>query len=92
MSFSTELAAAGLGTSIDGLLIGASMYANDLALIADSPEALQGMLDIVSSYARRPGHALVIGTSHLHDGGIEREASRLLLETSQMLSENATKL
>ena len=48
-----ELAAAGLGTSIDGLFTGAPMYADDLALIADSPEALQGMLDIVSSYAHR---------------------------------------
>ena len=29
---------------------GAPMYANDLALIATSPEELQGMLDIVQNY------------------------------------------
>ena len=36
---------------IDSIFCGALMYADDLALISDSPAELHAMLDIVSSYA-----------------------------------------
>ena len=41
----------GHGAYIDSIFCGAPMYADDLALICDSPSDLQAMLDIVSSYA-----------------------------------------
>jgi len=45
------LATSGYGISIDSIYCGAPMYADDLALIADSEAELQSMLNIVSSYA-----------------------------------------
>ena len=45
------LSESGHGVMIGDNYCGAPMYADDLALIADSPEDLQAMLDIVSSYA-----------------------------------------
>ena len=45
------LEASGYGTSINNIYCGAIMYADDLALISDSPQGLQSMLDIVSIYA-----------------------------------------
>ena len=47
------LTESGFGVHIDGIFTGAPMYADDLALIAGSPEELQAMLDIVSSYAQQ---------------------------------------
>ena len=41
----------GLGARIGGVFCGSPMYADDLALVASSPEELQAMLDIVSQYA-----------------------------------------
>ena len=41
----------GLGARIGEVFCGAPMYADDLALVASSPEELQAMLDIVSRYA-----------------------------------------
>ena len=41
----------GLGARIGEVFCGAPMYADDLALVASSPEELQAMLDIVSHYA-----------------------------------------
>ena len=40
-----------LGARIGEVFCGAPMYADDLALVASSPEELQAMLDIVSHYA-----------------------------------------
>jgi len=48
-----KLAASGLGAYIDGIFCRAPMYADDLALIASSPDELQGMLSIVHSYAKK---------------------------------------
>ena len=45
------LATSGYGISIGSIYCGAPMYADDLALIADSEAELQSMLNIVSSYA-----------------------------------------
>ena len=47
------LAASGLGAYIEGIFCGALMYADDLTLIANSPDELQGMLNIVHSYAKK---------------------------------------
>ena len=41
----------GYGARIGQVFCGAPMYADDLALVASSPEELQAMLDIVSHYA-----------------------------------------
>ena len=45
--------ASGFGVSIDNIYCGAPMYADDLALVAGSPEELQAMLDIVHNYAQK---------------------------------------
>ena len=42
-----ELENSGLGARLGNIYLGAPMYADDLAMIATSPEELQGMLDIV---------------------------------------------
>ena len=47
------LTASGFGVSIDNIYCGAPMYADDLALVAGSPEELQAMLDIVHNYAQK---------------------------------------
>ena len=52
------LTSSGLGVSIQGLYCGAPMYADDLALIASSPNELQRMLDIVSQYASQWQYSL----------------------------------
>ena len=50
-----ELENSGLGARLGNIYTGAPMYADDLALIATSPEELQGMLDIVQTYTHRNG-------------------------------------
>lgn len=52
------LSESGIGVTINGLYCGAPMYADDLALVASSPEELQKMLDIVSNYASRWKYSL----------------------------------
>ena len=47
-----QLSASGHGVYIDDVFCGAPMYADDLALVSDSAEDLQDMLDITSNYAR----------------------------------------
>ena len=42
-----------LGVRIGSVFCGAPMYADDLALIAPSPEDLQSMIDIVAQYATK---------------------------------------
>ena len=46
-----NLTTAGYGIKFNDLFIGAPMYADDLALVADSPVHLLQMLDIVHSYS-----------------------------------------
>ena len=48
-----NLRASGHGAKVGEVYCGAPMYADDLALIAESPDELQAMLNIVSSYATR---------------------------------------
>ena len=48
-----ELEQSGLGMRMDNIFCGAPMYADDLALIASSPEDLQSMIDIVAQYATK---------------------------------------
>ena len=48
-----ELEHSGLGVRIDSIFCGAPMYADDLILIASSPEDLQSMIDIVAQYATK---------------------------------------
>ena len=43
----------GLGVKISNVYCSASMYTDDLALIASSPHELQAMIDIVSKYATK---------------------------------------
>jgi len=43
----------GLGVRVRGRRIAVLMYADDIVLIADTPEELQQLLDLVSAYARR---------------------------------------
>ena len=52
------LSSSGQGVFIDDIFCGAPMYADDLALISDSPEGLQHMLDTVSSYAHSWRYAI----------------------------------
>jgi hypothetical protein len=47
------LTQSGYGVSIDGVYCGSPMYADDLALVASSPEELQAMMDIVATYANK---------------------------------------
>ena len=47
-----ELENSSLGARLGNIYTGAPMYADDLALIATSPEELQGMLDVVQEYAQ----------------------------------------
>ena len=47
------LSESGYGAMVGDNYCGAPMYADDLALTAESPEDLQAMLDLVSNYARR---------------------------------------
>ena len=46
-----QLSCSNLGTSINGCYCGSPMFADDLALIADSPEELQSMINIVHNYS-----------------------------------------
>ena len=48
-----ELDAAGLGIDIDGVNISSLLYADDLALVAETEEKLQRMLDILSNWCDR---------------------------------------
>ena len=48
-----ELEHSGLGVRMDNIFCGATMYADDLTLIASSPEDLQSMIDIVAHYATK---------------------------------------
>lgn len=58
-----ELENSGLGARVGDIFTGAPMYADDLALIASSPEELQGMLDIVQTYAQKWRYSLHPGKS-----------------------------
>ena len=68
-----KLASSGYGVSLDSMYCGVPMYADDLALIADSEVGLQSMLNIVSSCAlvwhyefnAQKSSVLVIGESPL---------------------------
>ena len=44
------LAASGAGAHINSLYVGAPMFADDLALVADSPTSLQSLINLVHSY------------------------------------------
>ena len=46
-----NLAKSGFGVSIDDVYCGSPMFADNLALVASSPEELQPVLDIVATYA-----------------------------------------
>ena len=48
-----ELESSGHGVYIDTLFCGAPTFADDMSLIANSPFALQAMLDIISSYTHK---------------------------------------
>ncbi len=41
----------GYGVSVDDVYCGSPVYADDLALVASSPEELQATMDIVATYA-----------------------------------------
>ena len=58
-----ELENSGLGARLGDIFTGAPMYADDLALITSSPEELQGMLDIVQTYAQKWRYSLHPGKS-----------------------------
>ena len=45
------LSTSGLGVRVNSIYIGAPMYADDLALIAECPQEFQAMLNIVHSHA-----------------------------------------
>ena len=47
-----QLSTSGYGVAISDIYCGAPMYADDIALVADSPSFLQAMLDIVHTYAQ----------------------------------------
>ena len=48
-----QLTASGFGATIHNIYCGAPMYADDIALVANSPNSMQAMLDIVHGYAKR---------------------------------------
>ena len=58
-----ELENSDLGARVSDIFTGAPMYADDLALIASSLEELQGMLDIVQTYAQKWRYSLHPGKS-----------------------------
>ena len=60
-----ELENSGLGARLGNIYSGAPMYADDLALIATSPEELQGMLDIVQTYAQKWRYSLHPGKTKI---------------------------
>jgi exonuclease III len=47
------LQASGFGAKIEGLDVGSLLYADDVVLVAESAEALQGLIDVVDSFCRR---------------------------------------
>ena len=53
----------GLGVTIDTIYCGGPMYADDLALVVDSLEELQAMLNIVHTYAGKWRYNLNAGKS-----------------------------
>jgi exonuclease III len=48
-----DLRASGLGIKIEGLDAGSLLYADDVVLVAESTEALQGLIDVVDRFCRR---------------------------------------
>ena len=48
-----ELEQSGLGVKMGNIFCGAPIYADDLALIASSPEDLQSMIDTVTQHAKK---------------------------------------
>ena len=57
------LAQSGFGVSVGDVHCGSPMYADDLALVASSPEELQAMLDFVATYADKWQYQLSAGKS-----------------------------
>lgn len=52
-ALSKKLLASGYGSSFEGLDVGALLYADDVVLIADSAEELQGLIDTVDAFCRK---------------------------------------
>ena len=48
-----DLVASGCGAKIQGLDVGSLLYADDVVLVADTAEALQGLIDVVDKFCRR---------------------------------------
>ena len=59
------LSQSGYGATVNKIYCGAPMYADDLALIGETPEELQAMLDIAVTYASRWRYAFNLGKSHV---------------------------
>jgi exonuclease III len=50
---STQLRKSGYGSKFNGLDVGALLYADDVVLLADSAEELQGLIDTVDEFCRK---------------------------------------
>ena len=48
-----DLKSSGYGAMIEGLDVGSLLYADDVVLVAESAEALQGLIDVVDRFCRR---------------------------------------
>ena len=54
------LAQSGFCVSVDDVYCDSPMYADDLALVASSPEELQAMLDVVATYGDKWQYQLIL--------------------------------
>ena len=76
------LAQSGCGVSIGDVYCGSPMYADDLALVASTPEELQAMLDLVAIYADKWQYQLNADKSSVMVLG-ESAKTRLSARTSR---------
>ena len=81
MDMMKQLEEKGLGVKMDGIWCGGLMYADDIVLLAETGDELQGMLDVVGHYAQewkfrfnaRKSKTMVVGANSEESWSISGE-------------------